>query len=219
MAARDEILGKLRQSLGEDGATERKRAADARIASHEQTALIPAIGRLEGRDRVERFIAEAEKVHATVERLAQTEDLPDALARAMRQSNSELSVRMGDDQMFAALDWGPVATSRGPGRIEEPATLSRASAGVSETGTLALFSGPENPVTLTFLGETHYAVLSAKDIEANLEGVWARIRRAGLDPRTVNFVTGPSRTADIAQTLELGAHGPVALHIFLIDDL
>ena len=40
----------------------------------------------------------------------------------------------------------------------------------------------------------------------------------GLLPRTVNFITGPSRSGDIEQTLLLGAHGPRRLHIILVDD-
>ncbi|MEI9915983.1 MAG: LUD domain-containing protein [Methylovirgula sp.] len=38
----------------------------------------------------------------------------------------------------------------------------------------------------------------------------------GAMPRTVNFITGPSRSADIEQTLLLGAHGPRALHIIIV---
>jgi len=88
----------------------------------------------------------------------------------------------------------------------------------SQTGALLLASGPDNPVTLTFLGETHFVVLRRADICAGFEDMWARWRETGLDPRTVNLVTGPSRSADIGQTLQLGAHGPVALHVFLLGE-
>ena len=88
---------------------------------------------------------------------------------------------------------------------------------MAETGTLILDSGPENPVTLTFLGETHFVVVAADDIKAGFEDMWAEWRARSLDPRTVNMVTGPSRSADIGQTLQLGAHGPVALHVFVVD--
>ena len=54
-------------------------------------------------------------------------------------------------------------------------------------------------------------------IIAGFEDMGAEWRQRGLDPRTVNMVTGPSRSADIGQTLQLGAHGPVALHVFVID--
>jgi L-lactate dehydrogenase complex protein LldG len=123
---------------------------------------------------------------------------------------------MGEDPAFAGLDWGAIEVSRGPGRIEEPATLSRAEFGMAETGTLVLASGCSNPVTLTFLGETHFVVLPERDLVAGFEDLWAAWRARGLDPRTINMVTGPSRSADIGQVLQLGAHGPIALHILLV---
>ena len=95
--------------------------------------------------------------------------------------------------------------------------MTRAVLGVAETGSLVFASGPENPVTLNFLGETHFAVVAAGDIVEGYEEAWAALRTRDR-PRTVNWVTGPSRSADIGQTLQLGAHGPVALHIFIVDD-
>ena len=86
--------------------------------------------------------------------------------------------------MFDGLDWGALETSRGVGRIEEPATLSRAAFGLAETGTLALASGPDNPVTLTFLGETHFVVLREADICGGFEDFWERLARRG--PRSAD---------------------------------
>lgn len=215
---REAILGKVARRLGAGGAAARAATADARLAAKAQTAPIPSFARLDGAERIERFCAQAEGVHATVERLPTLEALPEALAAALRGRNLPLSVRMGDEPAFQNLDFGVVETSRGPGRVDEPATLSRATAAAAETGTCVLTSGPDNPVTLTFLGDLHLIVVYASEIEAGLEGVFAKLRALGLDPRTINMVTGPSRTADIEQTLELGAHGPVAVHIFVVED-
>ncbi len=135
----------------------------------------------------------------------------------MRNRNLPARVRLGADPIFAGLDWGAIEASHGPGRLVEPVSLSRAEFGLAETGTLALASGPDNPVTLTFLGETHFVVLRQSDLCAGFEDFWTAWRARGLDPRTINMVTGPSRSADIGQVLQLGAHGPVALHVFLID--
>ena len=93
-------------------------------------------------------------------------------------------------------------------------------AGVAETGTLALVSGPDNPTTLNFLPDNHIVVLSRDDDRRRLR---KRLRRAAR-PFTarrrcrgrVNFITGPSRSADIEQTLLLGAHGPRRLHIVIV---
>ena len=145
-------------------------------------------------------------------------ELPKAIAHELRRRNLPAVARVGDDPMFERLDWGAIELSRGAGRVDEPVTLSRAEFGLAETGTLALASGPDNPVTLTFLGETHFVVLRTSDICGGFEDFWAAWRARGLDPRTLNLVTGPSRSADIGQVLQLGAHGPIALHVVLLDD-
>jgi L-lactate dehydrogenase complex protein LldG len=57
-------------------------------------------------------------------------------------------------------------------------------------------------------------------VTGSYEDAWDRLRRHvgdGVMPRTVNLITGPSRTGDIEQTIELGAHGPRRLHIILLD--
>jgi L-lactate dehydrogenase complex protein LldG len=86
-----------------------------------------------------------------------------------------------------------------------------------------LASGADNPTGLAFLPETHMVVLRRDQLVAGLEDAWDMLRAArgpggsGSWPRAVNFVTGPSRSADIEQTLQMGAHGPKRLHILLID--
>jgi L-lactate dehydrogenase complex protein LldG len=82
-------------------------------------------------------------------------------------------------------------------------------------------SGPDHPVTLNLLPDTHIVVLNEADIVGGYEEVWMMLRqRYGKDgmPRTVNTITGPSRTADIEQTIELGAHGPRRLHIVVVGE-
>ena len=203
MSARDRILGRIR-------------AADvAGDAPHIQ-APRPAIAALEGADRTARFMEQAIASAATLSTLKSMDELPAALADELRQRNLPAGIRMGGEAEFAALDFGGLEVSHGPGRIEEPATLSRATFGMAETGTLVLWSGPDNPVTLTFLGETHFIVVREGEIKSGFEDMFAAMRASGRDPRTVNMVTGPSRSADIGQTLQLGAHGPVAVHVFLV---
>jgi L-lactate dehydrogenase complex protein LldG len=94
--------------------------------------------------------------------------------------------------------------------------VSHAFGGVAESGTLVLTSGRDNPTTLNFLPDTHIVVIDAKDIAGDYETLWARLRGQGAMPRTVNWITGPSRSADIEQTLILGAHGPRRLHVMVV---
>ena len=212
MSARDRILARVRRSTGGGN----RMAVTVRLGRHHaERAPVPASAQTQGEARITRFIDKAIAVDATVSRLASLDDLPAALADELRNRNLPAAIRTGTDPAFAR-DWGTVEHSIGIGRLVEPATLSRAELGMAETGTLVLASGPSNPVTLTFLGETHFVVLAADDIKAGFEDMWADWRQRALDPRTINMVTGPSRSADIGQTLQLGAHGPVALHVFVV---
>ena len=212
MSARDNILARIRRATGGGDAV----AVAVRLGQRDvQLAPVPAQAQAQGEARIAQVMEKATAVDATVSRLASLDDLPAALADELRQRNLPAAIRTGSDPAFAR-DWGTVEHSIGIGRLVEPATLSRAELAMAETGTLVLASGPENPVTLTFLGETHFVVVAAADIKAGFEDMWADWRERALDPRTVNMVTGPSRSADIGQTLQLGAHGPVALHVFVV---
>ena len=67
------------------------------------------------------------------------------------------------------------------------------------------------------LPETHVAVVNTACIVTHMEDAFALAREAfGQLPRAINFVSGPSRTADIDQTIVLGAHGPSRVHIILV---
>ena len=221
MSERDAVLGKVRRALGVSGQElERRRAVVERL-SRPKPNLIPARGQLDGAARVELFALMAEKVSATVRRLAGLDEVPAAVAEHLRRHNLPMSIRTGHEPTFAALPWDREPHLQrlvGPSDGSDLVSLSRAFAGVAETGTLALLSGPKNPTTLNFLPDTHIVVVAAADIAGDYETVWQRLREIygpGELPRTVNFVTGPSRSADIEQTLILGAHGPRALHILI----
>ena len=213
--ARERILRGIGRGLGT--ADERKLTKTA--WANTPKAPTPAIAQLNGNARVAQFLNSFQEMHGTYSELSSFDKLPEVLSQQLRSRNLGQNIRLGSEAEFASLDWSNIEFSIGPGRLKEPATLTRAFCASAETGTLMLLSGPQNPVTLNFLGETHFAVLRKSEIEAGFEGMWKRFRASGQDPRTVNLITGPSRTADIEQSLELGAHGPLALHLFLIDDL
>ena len=127
---------------------------------------------------------------------------------------------MGADARLAAMPWSDTALDIKHGSSDglDLNALAFAFAGIAETGTLAMVSGPDNPTTLNFLPDNEIVVVSREEVEADYESVIARLRRVygkGEAPRTLNFITGPSRSADIEQTLLLGAHGPRRLHIVI----
>ena len=88
---------------------------------------------------------------------------------------------------------------------------------IAETGTLLLLSGPDSPATVSLLPETHIALVQVSRIVATMEDAFALLRsERGSLPRALNFISGPSRTGDIEQTIVLGAHGPYRVHILLV---
>lgn len=218
MSARNRILTKITRQVAVGAPEARAKAVNDRLATPTQTAPRPSQSRSIDSEMIDQFAAKATAADATVSRISSLDELPTALSHELRQRNMGQMVRMGDDPALAGLDWSGLEISQGKGRIDEPATLSVAPMATAETGTLGLLSGPNNPVTLTFLGETHFVAIRAEDITPGMEEMWAKFRASGADPRTINLVTGPSRSADIGQQLQLGAHGPVALHIFIVGE-
>lgn len=223
MSARDDILASVRRSLGAAaGDSARRAAAEARVAQAEP-GVRPARGQGDRDARARTFIDEAQLVNATVDRVASLDDVAQAAARYLRAQNLSARLRMGDDARLAAMPWSSagIETSAGPSAGGDPNAISFAEAGVAETGTLVFVSGAHNPTTLNFLPDNHIAVLRADDLDADYEAVWTRLRARfgrGVLPRTVNFVTGPSRSADIEQKLLLGAHGPRRLHVIVVGE-
>ena len=90
---------------------------------------------------------------------------------------------------------------------------------VAETGTLLLCSGAGTPATVSLLPETHIALVPVARLVATMEDAFAMVRaELGDMPRALNFISGPSRTGDIEQTIVLGAHGPCRVHLILIGE-
>jgi len=140
----------------------------------------------------------------------------------LARNNLPAQAAMAPSPLLDRYDWPSqkmLALRRGRGEGSDQVSITGAFAGIAETGTLVMTSGPEHPVSLNLLPDTHVVVLREDDIVAGYEDVWVRLReRYGKDgmPRTVNTITGPSRTGDIEQAMELGAHGPRRLHIIVV---
>ncbi len=217
MSARDEIFASVRRSLHVTGAEAPRRAAVADRLAKAPSGVIPA----RGQGGLATFKAEALRAAATLVEVASAAEIPAEIARYLREHNLPATLRIGADPQWAGLPWGETALDINHGASDghDLNAASVAFAAVAETGTLALVSGPDNPTTLNFLPDNHVAVVFVKDIVGDMETVFARLRAAygaGQAPRTLNLITGPSRSADIEQTLLFGAHGPRKLHIVLV---
>jgi L-lactate dehydrogenase complex protein LldG len=222
MSAREAILARIRRSLGASGTDAGRRASVISRLERAPRGLIPERGQLPPGARVELFCTMAEKVSATVARLPTLAAIPDAIASYLRERNLPAKLRMGEDPILTELAWdsaGQIEILKGPSDGSDLVAISHALGGVAESGTLVLASGSDNPTTLNFLPDTHIVVIRAKDVAGDYETVWDTIRTRygkGRMPRTVNMITGPSRSADIEQMILLGAHGPRRLHIVVV---
>ncbi|EHK54453.1 LutC/YkgG family protein [Allomesorhizobium alhagi] len=224
MSARDAILNKVRQSLGQPASDALRQQAVADRLKNAPQGVIPARGQLAPAGRIDLFCTMAEKLFATVQRVPKPEDVPAAVAEYLRSKNLPASIRMGGDPRLDAMPWRKqraLEVKQGASDGDDAAGVSHAAGGIAETGTLVMLSGAGNPTTINFLPEHHIVVIDAADIDGDLETAIAKVRETfgkGEMPRTLNLVSGPSRSGDIEQKLILGAHGPRALHILVVGD-
>jgi L-lactate dehydrogenase complex protein LldG len=223
MTARDQILAAIRRSLGVTGqeAPRRKAVAD-RIAGHPR-GVIPARGQGSPQERLDLFVRMVELAAGSVARVGALDEVPQEIATFLRRHNLPPAVRRGADPRLAGLPWERAGTLEVSTALDADmlSSVSHAFAGVAETGTVVLMSGTDNPTSLNFLPDNHVVVIDASDVAGDYESVWQRLRDKfgdGLMPRAVNLITGPSRSADIEQTLILGAHGPRRLHVIVVGD-
>jgi L-lactate dehydrogenase complex protein LldG len=214
------MLARIRAKVAKAPEEARRAAVDERIAQHPRN-LIPARGVGDEAHRVRVFTEMMEAVGGSVEIIDDINDVPQAVADYLRNSNLPAHVRRGADPVIARLPWhrgGALEVVEGRAEDTDRASVTRAFAGVAESGTILQVSGADNPTTLNFLPEVHIVVLEASAIFASYEEAWSKLREAygeGVMPRTVNMISGPSRTGDIEQTIVRPAHGPKNMHVII----
>lgn len=214
MSARENILARVRAKLTNGTAPDSavREAVRAHIAAHPQNPR-PAVRW----DPVARFRAEALKLSSTVDEVESGAAVPAAIARYLE------SQRLPRDavcwESVASLDWraAGIEVAARSARATDLVGITGAFCAIAETGTLMMLSAPETPSAVSLLPETHVAVVERSRIVPGMEEAWQLMRtELGQPPRAVNFISGPSRTADIEQTVTLGAHGPYRVHIVLV---
>ena len=209
--ARNTIFNNIRNSLGRNQLDENVvKTLEARLAAHpvhEQPTLAQAL--------IPQFIKQLEKASATLESIPNAKEIPFAVLAFLQQHH--LRQEMVVDSRLKALPWpNKLRIAYRAAQAADVVSVSSAFAGIAETGSLVLLSSSACPTTLNFLPDNHIIVLYKEKLVAFIEDVWARLRAQPM-PRTINIITGPSRTADIEQTIQLGAHGPRRLHLVLVE--
>lgn len=214
MGSRERILAKIRKRQGRGGpvSTAERETIETYLRRHPRGPL----RELES-DLVARFRQHAESAASTTDRVTSMSEVPAAVARYLDAHKLPKSGCVWPQ--LARLDWESAGLALEPraAKGDDLTGVTGAFCAIAETGTLMLCSGPETPATVSLLPETHVAVVPVARVVAYMEDGWdlarAELRRL---PRAVNFISGPSRTADIEQTIVLGAHGPYRVHIVLV---
>jgi L-lactate dehydrogenase complex protein LldG len=220
--ARDDILAGIRRGLRR-GPLPAATAAEMtkRVAAHRRNLVPARAAALDRRGRIDLFVAMAEEVQTTVARVSSNDDVPGEVARYLAAENLPAELVMAPDPALDVIPWDQrplLQIRRGRAEADDAVSLTPCLAAIAETGTLLLVSGRDTPTTLNFLPDTHIVVVRAGQVVASYEDGWDLVRAKGPMPRTINFITGPSRTGDIEQRIQLGAHGPRRLHVVLVDE-
>ena len=214
-SSRDAILQRIRSQSGREGLTSvaERDAVKARIQSR-PTAPLPGIAKHEP---VAHFIAECERVKTTVALVATEAEIPSAVAKYMAEEG--LNTAISGWSAYANLDWQAAGLSykAGPSTAQDLIGFTDCFCAIGESGTLLLLSSPATPKLNALLPETHICVVKKSRIVPTMEAAFALMREEiGAPPRATFFVSGPSRTADIEQTIVIGAHGPYRVHVLLL---
>ena len=168
-------------------------------------------------DIVSQFVGRARSTAAEVHEIAQLDDAPETIWSILAAKNAARQVHIPRNSAVNELPW-----QRAPGltvKSERPSgsdsAVSFANFGIAETGTLVFCSGERSASAWHFLPGWEFVLIQRHLIVPRLENVIESLTSGGALPATVNLVTGPSRTADIEQTIERGAHGPRELCILI----
>jgi len=221
---RARIMRSLRRGLKRDEVSAEIRVQLTARLAEPKCNLVPARSDKTADARVALFTKMAESVQASVLRVPDASQVPNAIAHYLADNNLPSDFVMAPDKTLDVYPWTKcplLNIRRGKAVDADQVSVTAAEMGFAETGTLMLTSDATRPSTLNFLPENHIVVLRANRIAGGYEEGWRLLRKNGgpnFMPRTVNMITGPSRTGDIEQTMQLGAHGPRRLHIIIVED-
>jgi L-lactate dehydrogenase complex protein LldG len=214
MSARENILQRIRAANGRTGAltpAERETAL-ARLRAHPRGPL-PDMGW----ELLPRFKERCIAMMSSVAEINSVADVPQAVAKYLTENKLPRSGACWPE--FANLDWAGAGLqiAARPANGDDKVGITGTYCAVAENGTLMLLSGQDSHATTSLLPDNHIAVVPASRIVRAMEDGWDLLRREHDSlPRQVNFVSGPSRTADIEMTLVMGAHGPFRVHVVIV---
>ncbi|MAF84266.1 MAG: hypothetical protein CL797_09205 [Chromatiales bacterium] len=211
--ARDEIMALVRSGTAaqvvDSGAEMVSFDADEKLREDDRKTLIADFRRYAAQEA------------ATSERVAGANDVPQAITRYLRQLELPLQVLAAGEIISGGVDWGladELEILNRPIRPDGDTVVTGCYAGLAEAGAIVTVSSAHFANELQFLAATHIVVVPVERIFADYEGLWSVVSRefaAGM-PRSMNWIVGPSRTADLGVPSKLGAHGPARVHLLVV---
>ena len=205
--SRESILNRIRKFTGRD--------ETAGIPEKLWSVPAPRYAVDFAQDIVASFTSRLDAVHGTLQIVSDIKSVPDAvddyLSEAGEASIQELVVH----KALTSLEWGSWSVDCRKAVKSDRVSVTLAYAGIAETGTVVMVSSPESPTSQSYLPDTNIVVLRESRLLATVEPLWPLLEN---QPRALNFITGPSKTADIEQTIVYGAHGPRRFHVILVKD-
>lgn len=168
-------------------------------------------------DVLSRFTQKAEQAAASVELVNTDEEIVEAVTSYLSAHSLGEKFVCAGTPLLGQLRWpDSVSPENRLATIDDKVVFVEAYAGIAETGSIVMCSGKATPASLNFLPDHFLCVVHKSRIVNNMEDVWEHLRReGGALPRAINIITGPSRTADVEQIIQMGAHGPRQVHLLL----
>lgn len=191
-----------------------------RRGRREATSIPDTYSAPEIEDRMAAFTRGLEKVFATYSFVSSNAGVTPSIEKYLQQQGATGKVVVtGGVRKAGLLDDTSLNLVDAPTRGEETSAITLAYAGIAETGSLVLLSAAESPVTSNFLPDNFICILKQTDLLNDMESLWLRMQsEQRAMPRAINIVTGPSRTADVEQTIQFGAHGPRRVHVIILGE-
>lgn len=220
--SRTRILGRIKAGVNAPARSDADIAALKARLTRPERGIVPAFTKVEGTDVADLFLQKAEAQNNTVMRVGSAEAALDEVRNFLRQNNLPARVTISPSDRLDDLKFDQASdleVRRGAAIKEDVTSVTPVHCAVAETGTMVTMSGPDTPSTLNFVPENHVVIVRESELVTAYEDAWDKMREYdnGNIPRTVNWLSGPSRSGDIAMTMYMGAHGPRRQHIILIE--
>jgi L-lactate dehydrogenase complex protein LldG len=214
--AREDILNKLRAATAQTPFDD--------VPTQETQPRLPVTKIGEG-DLRKRFIAEVERVRGVVHSAEDDADAKRILINLLQQKQTKRLTMWDTLPLQIDEDIRALGIERMRGQMRELADaevgITGAACAIAATGTLVLEMGEGRSRAASLLPPVHVALVRAHQLVPRLEDYIAQQRAKGLTAfsqgSNVVLLTGASRTADIEMNVVYGVHGPLELHVILIE--